>query len=64
MIPQDITVDYFSSMPKLTAAEGKIKFDRDQINIEITHGKLDDLKIQNGQIKFLLDQLLAFTINH
>ena len=37
-------------MPKLTAAEGKVKFDRDQIDIEITHGKLDDLLIESGQV--------------
>jgi len=49
---QNMTVDYFSPMPKATDGKGRIKFDRKRVDIEIKHGKLGDLLIRNGRITF------------
>jgi len=47
---QNMTVNYFSPLPRATDGKGKIKFNHKRLDIEIKHGNSDGLLIRNGHI--------------
>jgi hypothetical protein len=55
---RNMTIDYLAPMLKATEVKGRVKFDDKRLDIEITHGRLDDLMIRYGNIVFTgLDQV-------
>ena len=52
MVFKNMTVDYFAPMPKATGANGRVKFDKRMLEIEIDSAQRDDLKILDGRILF------------
>ncbi len=47
---ENMTVNYLTPMPKITDGKGKIKFDGDNVDIEIMNGKSGGLLIRNGHV--------------
>ena len=58
MVFENMAVDYFAPMPKATSANGRVKFDKRMLEIEIDSARRDDLKVLDGRILFTgLDEL-------
>ena len=47
---RNVSVDYFSPMPKATGASGRAKFDKRMLEIEIDYAQKDQLKLRNGRV--------------
>jgi len=47
---RDMTVEFNSPIPKVTKSRGQIRFDGKRMDIEIKHGKSDDLSIHGSNI--------------